>query len=47
MMRLTGSRQEPFVYGSLGGSNFPLVPAPKVLFSAPIGPKSMEQRKVP
>src|SRR6202008_1285544 len=30
VMRLTGSRQEPFVYGSLGGSNFPLVPAPKV-----------------
>jgi hypothetical protein len=30
VMRATGSRQEPFVYGSLGGSNFPLVPAPKV-----------------
>ena len=30
VMRVTGSRQEPFVYGSLGGSNFPLVPAPKV-----------------
>ena len=29
VMRVTGSRQEPFVYGSLGGSNFPLVPAPK------------------
>jgi hypothetical protein len=28
--RVTGSRQEPFVYGSIGGSNFPLVPAPKV-----------------
>ena len=28
--RVTGSRQEPFVYGSLGGSNYPLVPAPKV-----------------
>jgi len=30
VMRVTGSRQEPFVYGSLGGSNFPLVPAPKI-----------------
>ena len=30
VMRVTGSRQEPFVYGSLGGSNLPLVSAPKV-----------------
>src|ERR1700759_5497138 len=29
VMRLTGSRQEPFVYGSLGGGNIALVPAPK------------------
>jgi hypothetical protein len=30
VMRATGSRQEPFVYGSLGGGNISLVPAPKV-----------------
>jgi hypothetical protein len=30
VMRVTGSRQEPFVYGSLGGGNISLVPAPKV-----------------
>jgi hypothetical protein len=30
VMRSTGSRQEPFVYGSLGGGNISLVPAPKV-----------------
>ena len=29
VMRATGSRQEPFVYGSLGGGNIALVPAPK------------------
>jgi len=28
VMRATGSRQEPFVYGSLGGGNIALVPAP-------------------
>ncbi len=31
VMRLTGSRQEPFVYGSLGGGNIALVPAPKTV----------------
>jgi uncharacterized caspase-like protein len=30
VMRTTGARQEPFVYGSLGGGNISLVPAPKV-----------------
>jgi Caspase domain len=29
VMRTTGSRQEPFVYGSLGGGNISLVPAPR------------------
>src|SRR5262249_30898538 len=29
-LRSTGSRQEPFVYGSLGGDDVPLVPAPAV-----------------
>ena len=30
VLRTTNNRQEPFVYGSLGGEDVPLVPAPKV-----------------
>jgi hypothetical protein len=30
VMKVTGNRQEPFVYGSLGGGNISLVPAPAV-----------------
>lgn len=30
VLRVTASRQEPFVYGSLGGGNIALVPAPSV-----------------
>jgi uncharacterized caspase-like protein len=30
VMKTTNNRQEPFVYGSLGGEDVPLVPAPKV-----------------
>jgi uncharacterized caspase-like protein len=29
VLRSTGNRQEPFVYGSLGGEDVPLVPAPR------------------
>ena len=29
VLKITGSRQEPFVYGSLGGGNISLVPAPE------------------
>jgi Caspase domain len=36
VMRATGSRQEPFVYGSLGGGNISLVPAPKAQ-DVPVG----------
>jgi hypothetical protein len=36
VMKMTGSRQEPFVYGSLGGGNISLVPAP-VAQQAPMG----------
>ncbi len=36
VMRATGSRQEPFVYGSLGGGNISLVPAPKAQ-DTPVG----------
>src|SRR5689334_3929699 len=30
VLKTTNNRQEPFVYGSLGGEDVPLVPAPKV-----------------
>src|SRR3954462_4947872 len=30
VLKITNNRQEPFVYGSLGGEDVPLVPAPKV-----------------
>ena len=33
---MTASRQEPFVYGSLGGGNIALVPAPAVAQEAPV-----------
>jgi hypothetical protein len=35
VMKNTGNRQEPFVYGSLGGGNISLVPAPAVPQEAP------------
>src|SRR6476660_5703559 len=34
VLKTTNNRQEPFVYGSLGGEDVPLVPAPKV--AAPV-----------
>ena len=36
VLKTTANRQEPFVYGSLGGSNIALVPAPAVLREAPV-----------
>ena len=36
VMKETDNRQEPFVYGSLGGSNVSLVPAPAVAQEAPV-----------
>ena len=36
-MRSTASRQEPFVYGSLGGGNISLVPPPPEKQEAPVG----------
>jgi len=35
VLKMTGSRQEPFVYGSLGGGNISLVPAPAETREAP------------
>ncbi len=36
VLKTTSNRQEPFVYGSLGGGNISLVPAPAVAQDAPI-----------
>jgi uncharacterized caspase-like protein len=35
VLKTTGNRQEPFVYGSLGGEDVPLVPAPARTAAAP------------
>jgi uncharacterized caspase-like protein len=38
VLKTTGNRQEPFVYGSLGGEDVPLVPAPKAAPAAAPAP---------
>jgi len=35
VMKITGKRQEPFVYGSIGGSNMTLVPKPIEVVTSP------------
>ena len=36
VLKATGNRQEPFVYGSLGGDDVPLVPVPAPAAAAPV-----------
>ena len=45
---MTGGRQEPFIYGSLGGATIPLVSAPaaKKIESAPAAPAKLESPAV-
>src|SRR4249920_783994 len=39
VLKTTGNKQEPFVYGSLGGEDVPLVPAPaRPAAAAPVAP---------
>src|SRR6476661_5480881 len=38
VLKITGNRQEPFVYGSLGGDDVPLVPAPATAAPPPAAP---------
>lgn len=47
VLKTTNNRQEPFVYGSLGGEDVPLVPAPKVAApaSAPVGNPQADMRR--
>jgi hypothetical protein len=35
VLKATNNRQEPFIYGSLGGDDVPLVPAPKIVAPPP------------
>jgi hypothetical protein len=47
VLKTTGNRQEPFVYGSLGGDDVPLVPAKAVVSaSAPAAPAPNPQAEV-
>jgi flagellar biosynthesis GTPase FlhF len=47
VLKTTGNRQEPFVYGSLGGEDVPLVPAPaRAAPAAPAAPALSAQAEV-
>ncbi|UFZ02393.1 caspase family protein [Bradyrhizobium ontarionense] len=44
VLKATGNRQEPFVYGSLGGEDMPLVPGvPRVVTQMPVAPVANPQ----
>jgi hypothetical protein len=45
VLKTTNNRQEPFVYGSLGGEDVPLVPVPKAAPSAPAPSPQAEVRR--
>jgi uncharacterized caspase-like protein len=45
VLKTTSNRQEPFVYGSLGGEDVPLVPAPKVAAPAPVANPQADMRR--
>jgi uncharacterized caspase-like protein len=45
VLKTTNNRQEPFVYGSLGGEDVPLVPAPKAAPSTPAPNPQAEVRR--
>src|SRR5450631_2614491 len=45
VMKVTSNRQEPFVYGSLGGDDVPLVPATKAAPSTPAPNPQAEARR--
>jgi uncharacterized caspase-like protein len=46
VLKSTGNRQEPFVYGSLGGEDVPLVPAPARAAPPPAAPVANPQADV-
>ena len=45
VLKTTGNRQEPFVYGSLGGDDLPLVPGKPALTAAPAPNPQAEVRR--
>ncbi|MCJ9730266.1 caspase family protein, partial [Bradyrhizobium sp. PRIMUS42] len=45
VLKSTGNKQEPFVYGSLGGEDMPLVPV-KVAVAAPVAPVANPQADI-
>ena len=45
VLKSTGNKQEPFVYGSLGGEDVPLVPV-KVAAAAPVAPAANRQADI-
>jgi hypothetical protein len=47
VLKLTAGRQEPFIYGSLGGATIPLVPLPpaKKIEPAPVPPPAVATRE--
>lgn len=45
VLKTTGGRQEPFIYGSLGGATIPLVPAAKRIEPAPASLPSVVNRE--
>ena len=49
VVSMTGGRQEPFIYGSLGGATIPLVPAPaaKKIEPAPAPPAAVAKLEPP
>src|SRR3954466_14545519 len=46
VLKTTGNKQEPFVYGSLGGEDVPLVPARSAPAAAPAAPAPSPQAEV-
>ncbi|WP_315775716.1 MULTISPECIES: caspase domain-containing protein [unclassified Bradyrhizobium] len=47
VLKSTGNRQEPFVYGSLGGEDVPLVPGvPRVVTQMPVAPPANPQADI-
>ncbi len=47
VVAMTGGRQEPFIYGSLGGATIPLVPLPVKKVEPPPAPAAVAKREPP
>ncbi len=47
VVAMTAGRQEPFIYGSLGGATIPLVPLPAKKVEPPLAPAAVAKREPP